>query len=279
DDYLLSLCSGDQYSIVATPALNQYGTAVISITITDGESLASSTSFNLTVTDVDDSIYMWANFQAAESVLGQTDFSSNATGTTDSLMDHPAHVAVDPISGKVFVSDLSNHRILRFSAADSLINGSSAEAVFGQANFVSGLANRGGGVAANTLYEPTGIYVDSFGRLWVAEFSNHRVLRFDNASYKTTGANADAVLGQPDFNSNSSSTTQNGMKRPIGVWIDYAGNLWVSDYLNKRILRFNDAARKSNGANADAVLGQTNYTSATSGTTQSSFSAPKLVFG
>ncbi|KPA11518.1 hypothetical protein MHK_008275, partial [Candidatus Magnetomorum sp. HK-1] len=135
-------------AIVATPALNQYGTAIISVTITDGGGLAVSTSFNLTVTDVDDSVYMWTNFQAAESVLGQTNFSSNATGTTDSLMDHPAHVAVDPTSGKVFVSDLTNRRILRFSAAASLANGSAAEAVFGQANFVSGQANRGGSVAA-----------------------------------------------------------------------------------------------------------------------------------
>ncbi|KPA14575.1 hypothetical protein MHK_005218, partial [Candidatus Magnetomorum sp. HK-1] len=279
DDYLLSLCSGDQYSIVATPALNQYGTATISVTITDGGGLASSTSFNLTVTDVDESIYMWENFQAAESVLGQSDFSSNATGTSDSLMDHPAHVVVDPTSGKVFVSELDNNRILRFSAAASLVNGSAAEAVFGQANFVSGQANRGGSVSANTLNSPTGINVDSFGSLWVADYLNNRVLRFDNASSKTTGANADAVLGQSNFNSNSNGTTQNSMNRPIGVWVDFAGNLWVDDYLNNRILRFNDAARKSNGANADAVLGQTNYTTAASGTTQSTFSNPISLFG
>ncbi|ETR65141.1 MAG: hypothetical protein OMM_14750, partial [Candidatus Magnetoglobus multicellularis str. Araruama] len=209
DNYLLSLCSGNMYSIVATPAFNQYGTATISVTITDAGGLTACTSFDLTITEIDDSQYMWANFQAADSVLGQTDFISSTGGTTDVLMNHPSNVAVDPTTGKVFVCDGLNHRILRFSAADSLLNGSSAEAVFGQSNFTTGTANRGSGVAANTFNNPTSAYVDSFGRLWVADSTNHRVLRFDHASTKGDGADADAVLGQPNFTSATAGTSQN----------------------------------------------------------------------
>ncbi|KPA19081.1 hypothetical protein MHK_000701, partial [Candidatus Magnetomorum sp. HK-1] len=280
DEYLLYESNAGQYSIVATPALNQYGTATISVTITDGGGLAASTSFNLTVIDVDDNQYMWANFQAAESVLGQTDFISGSIGTLAATsLNYPSNVAVDPTTGKVFVCDGSNNRILRFSAADSLLNGSAAEAVLGQANFVSNSVNRGSGVNINTFSNPTSAYVDSFGRLWVADVANHRVLRFDHASTKADGADADAVLGQSNFTSAIAGTTQNTLRNPGCVWVDTFGSLWVSDSSNHRILRFDNPELKANGANADAVLGQINFTTGTAGTTQSKFNQPLIIRG
>ncbi|KPA10281.1 hypothetical protein MHK_009516, partial [Candidatus Magnetomorum sp. HK-1] len=279
DEYILSMCSGNEYSIVATPAMNQYGTATISVTITDAGGLSAHTSFNLTITDSDDSQYMWVNHQAADVVLGQNDFTSNTSGTTNVLFNNPTSVAVDPTTGKVFVSDRSNFRVLRFSSTNAAINGSSAEAVFGQADFVGNQANRGGSVAANTLYHSDVVYVDSFGHLWVSDRYNHRVLRYDNASSKTSGSDADGVLGQPDFTTNTAGTTQSSMNEPTALWVDPAGRLWVADLINNRVLRYDNAATKPNGANADGVLGQTNFTSNTSGTTQNSMSNPHDIFG
>jgi alpha-tubulin suppressor-like RCC1 family protein/sugar lactone lactonase YvrE len=269
DAYLLSICSGNEYSIVATPARDQYGTATISVTITDAGGLAVSTSFMVTVTDIDDSQYIWANQQAANLVLGQTDFISNNSGATAYSFLNPIALAVDQTTGKVFISDRENNRILRFSSTSAAISGSSAEAVLGQPDFTSVQINRGMSVGANTLSNPNGLFVDSFGRLWVADRGNHRILRFDNASSKLSGANADYVLGQSDFVTNSSGTTQNTMNEPHSVWVDPVGILWVADLGNHRVLRFDDAASKSNGANADGVLGQPDFTSATAGTTQS----------
>ncbi|KPA10280.1 hypothetical protein MHK_009515, partial [Candidatus Magnetomorum sp. HK-1] len=271
DEYLLYESNAGQYSIVATPAFNQAGTVEISVTITDGGGLAASTTFNLTVTDVDDNVYMWANNQAADVVLGQSDFTSNYTGTTSNTLNYPSAVAVDPTTGKVFISDRYNHRILRFSSISAAISGSSAEAVFGQTDFTSGQENRGGSVAANTLGDVDGLIVDPFGHLWVSDFTNNRVLRFNNASTKASGSDADGVLGQPDFTTYTSDRTQNKMDGPISVWFDPAGKLWVSELNNNRVLRFDDVASKSNGANADAVLGQSDFVSFTTGTTQNSF--------
>ncbi|KPA15074.1 hypothetical protein MHK_004719, partial [Candidatus Magnetomorum sp. HK-1] len=279
DDYLLSICSGNEYSIVATPIMNQYGTATISVTIADAGGLIADASFTLTVTDVDDSQYIWTNQQSADVVLGQSDFTSIAYGTSYSLIDSPRSVAVDPTTGKVFISDLLSHRILRYSSANAAISGSSAEAVFGQANFVDSLANRGGSAAANTLKDPCGIFIDNFGRLWVADKGNSRVLRFDNASSKASGSPADAVLGQSDFTSDTGATTQNTLQYPYDVWIDATGSLWVADFTNNRVLRFDNAANKANGANADGVLGQINYTNSSAGITQSTLDGLTSLFG
>jgi alpha-tubulin suppressor-like RCC1 family protein len=279
DEYLLSMCSGNEYSIVATPAMDQYGTATISVTITDAGGLAASTSFDLTVTDVDDSQYIWANHQAADVVLGQSDFTSSITGTTDSLFKHPSAIAVDPTTGKVFVCDRFNHRILRFSATNAAINGASAEAVLGQADFNSVLANRGGSAAANTLNAPNDLVVDHFGRLWVSDWTNNRVLRFDHASSLANGADADGVFGQPDFVTTSIDTKQNKMKEPTGIWIDPAGRLWVAEKYNHRVVWFDHAASKTIGANADGVLGQTDFNATASGASINTFNRPLDVIG
>jgi DNA-binding beta-propeller fold protein YncE len=46
------------------------------------------------------------------------------------------------------------------------------------------------------------------------------------------------VLGQPDFTSRTQATTASGMNLPTGVAVDSAGYLWVVDYFNNRVLRF-----------------------------------------
>ncbi|MBF0452788.1 MAG: tandem-95 repeat protein, partial [Candidatus Magnetomorum sp.] len=279
DEYLIHLSNAGQYSIVVTPLQDQYGTATITVTITDPGGLTASTSFGLTVTDLDDSIYMWANNQSAVGVLLQPDFTSNSYGTTDSIGYYPTGVAVDPITGKVFISERMNNRILRFSSSAAYINGSSAEAVFGQADFTSGSVNRGGSTAANSLNSPECLFIDSFGHLWVADRTNHRVLRFDNAGSKASDPNADAVFGQTDFTSNISNITQYSMNSPVGIWVDPAGSLWVADNLNNRIIRFDDIYSKTNGANADAVLGQPDFVTNASGTTQNKMFNPHGIYG
>lgn len=215
------------------------------------------------------------NGQAALSVLGKPDYTNiTANGPTATEIKFPEGIAIDPVTKKLFVADRGNNRVLRFTTLASYSTGAAAEAVFGQADFISGSANRGGAVAANTMNAPRSIHVDSAGRLWVADDTNNRVLRFDAASSKANGVNADAILGQSDFVSAAIATTQSGMDSPTGVVTDAAGNLYVVDYDNNRVLIFYNAAAKGNGANADRVLGQVNFVSGSSGVSATKFTGP-----
>ena len=198
----------------------------------------------------------YTNFMAASNVIGQPNFTTGTSGTTLNKMNQPRGIAVDPASGKVFVSEQGGNRILRFASTAGLINGATAEAVFA-----------GTGVSATSLNNPLGMDVDAGGRLWVADFLNNRVLRFDNAATMASNSPASAVLGQATFTTNAAATTQNGMTFPFDVHVDSAGRLWVADSGNHRVLRFDNAAALANGANADAVLGQPNFTSNTFATT------------
>jgi hypothetical protein len=65
-------------------------------------------------------------------VLGQLDFTSGNAGTTSASMDFVESIAVDPTTGKVFVAERDNSRVLRFASYASLSNGAAAEAVLGR---------------------------------------------------------------------------------------------------------------------------------------------------
>ncbi|MCK7518791.1 MAG: hypothetical protein MZV64_14230 [Ignavibacteriales bacterium] len=92
-----------------------------------------------------------SDFMPANGVLGTTDFVTNtnyASPSTTTLAE-PFCVAVDPTTGKLFVADLDNRRILRWSSADKMIDGSPAEVVLGQPDFVTRTRNTGGISAAS----------------------------------------------------------------------------------------------------------------------------------
>ncbi|MCB1321852.1 MAG: NHL repeat-containing protein, partial [Leptospiraceae bacterium] len=216
----------------------------------------------------------FTNGQSAVGVLGQTDFVTGTSGVSASQFNGPNGVAVDPLTGKLFVADRGNHRILRWASSDAFVNGSAAEAVFGQVDFTANAS----GLAADKLNNPIGVFVDHEGRMWVGDYTNNRVLRFDDASNAATGASADGVLGQPDFVSNSSAVTQAGMSGPVGIYTDATGALWVSNFGSHRVLRYDDAASKANGADADGVLGQLDFTTGTSGLAQDKLNNPNSVY-
>ena len=204
----------------------------------------------------------------ADVVLGQPCFTINSwSGASDSTFSTPGKVAIDPTTGKVFVVDNPNHRVLRWNSANAMQNGSKAEAVFLQNDFSSSVT----GVSANTVQFLLGdITVDYLGNLYVVDVANARVLRFNNASSKVTGANADAVFGQVNLTTGTSAYTVAGngpsyfsdstFYNPISVTTDKYGNLYVADFGTEVIMRFDSAYLKPNGAKADGIIGSMNFT-------------------
>lgn len=215
-----------------------------------------------------------SNYHAAVSVLGQINFTTKTSGTSDSQLNGPNGVAVDPKTGKVFIVDRSNHRILRWSSEDAKNNGTKAEAVFGQVNFT----DKTSGNTSSKFNNPIGIHIDKNGTMWVGDFSNNRVLKFTDASNKNSGSAADAVIGQPDFSTTSSGKGKNKLNGPVGVFVDDNNNLWVSEFNNHRVIAFKDVSQKQNGADADLVFGQPDFESVTSGLTASKMANPNAVY-
>ena len=197
------------------------------------------------------------NFPAATRVYGQQNFTTNSSTFDAKGMAGPTDVVVDA-SDRLWVADANNNRVLRFDDISSKPSGASADAVLGQAT-LSTVGNGPEGLSQSTMDLPYSLAVSSSGTLFVADRDNNRILRFTNAAGLTNGANATAVLGQTLFTTESTDVIASKMNLPSGISIAADDTLWVADRYNQRVLRFNDASTKGNGAAADGVLGQPDF--------------------
>jgi len=161
----------------------------------------------------------------------------------------------------LIVADNYNHRYLVFDRENPRAG---AQFVIGQANFSTGSANRGGGVAANTLSlgvatPMAACAVDSFGRLYLVDYGNQRILVY-NSVPTTNGAAADYVIGQLDFTNVTVGVTQKKFNKPSGIFY-VNGRLLVADYSNARVLIFDVSGALVNDMAALNVIGQSSFTS------------------
>ena len=194
-----------------------------------------------------------ASTTIASSVLGQPNAASTASqALSASSLASPTGIAADSY-GNLWVGDTSNARVLLYLNAAAKPTGAAADKVFGQALFTD--SNQAAGAAG--LNYPVSLAVESYGgnktRLWVADSANHRVTRWDDALSKASGAPANAVLGQPDFNAVSSGNGTWGLSAPAGLAFA-AGRLWVANTNHSEIHRYDNAGTLGNGAPGNALL-------------------------
>lgn len=201
----------------------------------------------------------------ADYVYGQPDFTSttaNNGGVSNASLSAPGSMVIWAETGQIFIADTANNRILGWDSVDDYISaGPSASLVLGQPDFTSTTANNGG-VSAAGLNQPAAITLDFFGALYVSDTGNNRVLVYeptvedDGFLTFTNGQAAAAVIGQPNFTSNGlyDPPTRGSLNQPMGLVIDYYGNLVVADRDNNRVLIFEEPVET--GMEASWVIGQ-----------------------
>lgn len=148
-----------------------------------------------------------------------------ATGATtvisSGLGPYPGGVARDA-AGRVFVADTFNSRIVRFdpgSTVGTVVAGATG----------TGTTNAGSGL--DRLANPSKIAIDPAGNLLVVDTGNDRVLRYPGTT--TAGVAGTVVAGG---NGRGSGLSQ--LSLPVGLALDTAGNLYVADTLNSRVVRW-----------------------------------------
>jgi sugar lactone lactonase YvrE len=201
--------------------------------------------------------------EVASTVLGQDSFTISTQATTPSGLAFPAKSIADS-DGNIWVADTFNNRVLEYK--QPITNGMAASVVIGQPDFTSS------NIAAPTqsnLIDPLGLAFDPAGDLWVVDGSR-RVLEY--APPFTNGMSATLVIGQLDFTSDTQSTTASGLNYPAEIAFDAAGNLWLVDQGNNRVLEY--SAPFTTGENAGVVIGQADFTSSTAATTAAGMDSP-----
>ena len=170
--------------------------------------------------------------------------------SSSGTLNLPTFATFNKATNELFVVDSGNHRVLVMPQQASGFG--AATRVLGQDDFVFTSPNliEGREFQFNPGVNPfAAIVIDQNNHLYISDTYNNRVLGYKDVRSFKTGAPADLVLGQRDMKrsvcnySNTSplaSTTANASSlcQPTGLALDSAGNLWVADYGNSRVLRF-----------------------------------------
>ncbi len=197
----------------------------------------------------------------ADLVIGQPNFTSTVPGSGSNQFDNP--LSAHDNGSQLFVADNTNHRILVFNTIPTT-NNPNADFAIGAANpNVAGA----GTCTQNTMHSPLDLYATS-AHLFVVDDVCNRVVVYD-MPITSNQPNAMRVIGQSDFTSSTPGVSSTMIDNPTSVWSNDT-RIVVVDANNNRVLLYNSFP-SADGAAADVVLGQVDFTSSVRAATDHNF--------
>jgi hypothetical protein len=137
---------------------------------------------------------------------------------TNASLSFVSSVAVD-IAGNLFIADHGNNRVRKVSTSGIIttVAGNGTSGYLGD-----------GGAATNANLSPTGIAVDAFGNLLIADQDNSRVRKVS-----TNGIIS--LIAGGGGGGDGGAAANASLSHPFDVKIDSHGNLFIADTVNQRI--------------------------------------------
>lgn len=196
------------------------------------------------------------NHAAADLVIGQTTFTSYSHNNAANRMRYPTSIHFSD-DDRMIITERDNNRVTVWDTPPTA-TGASADWVVGQTAF-------GTSGAARTQNRIDGPWTATTmgNALLVTERDNNRVMIW-NTIPSANGANADVVLGQDLFTTNTADNgglSEASLDQPFGM-VAAGGKLYVAEYDNQRILIWNSLPTTNKQA-ADAVFGQAAFNTST----------------
>ncbi|PWU16293.1 MAG: hypothetical protein C5B50_13845 [Verrucomicrobia bacterium] len=158
----------------------------------------------------------------------QTQQSVRGVSLSAAKFGGPTCVAVDR-SGNLYVTDSIDHTIRKIATNGIVTTLAGNGLFFGQNGLPEGGYADGPGTAAR-FEDPFGIAVDDAGNVYVGDFANDAVRKISPTGMVSTLA---GLPGTPGSTDGSGSAAR--FRRPHGVAVDHAGNVYVADTDNGTI--------------------------------------------
>lgn len=160
---------------------------------------------------------------------GTAGFGGDNGAATSANLANPKGVAVDG-QGTLYIADYGNQRIRKVTTGGTI----STVAGTGSAGF----GGDGGPAASASLNNPTGVAVDAYGYVFIADQNNQRIRQIATDGTMSTIAGS----GTPGFSGDGGTATAASLNQPSGVTIDGNRNVYLADTYNNRIRRVTPAS-------------------------------------
>ena len=142
---------------------------------------------------------------------------------TESELEAPSGVAVDGV-GNVYIADPEASEVLEVSASTGVLSVVAGDGVAGMPS--AGVAT------ASELEAPSGVAVDGFGNLFIADPGASEVLEVSAATGGLSIVAGDGVAGVPS----AGPATSSELQTPSSLAVDNSGHLYIADPLAREVL-------------------------------------------
>lgn len=162
---------------------------------------------------------------------GKPAYGGDGRSATSAQLKNPQGIAFDK-AGNLYFSDFENNVVRKISVRTGII---STVAGNGTAGF-----NGDGGIAVNArLYGPTGIAIDVYGNLLIADSFNNRIRKVDVVSgIITTYAGSGEI---PSYAGDGGPAISAKLNWPRGIAVDALNNCYIADNNNHRVRKVSTA--------------------------------------
>jgi streptogramin lyase len=230
----------------------------IAATLTEPAGLAVNDAGDVFIADTEDNVIREvtpAGVIKRVAGTGAEGYSGDGGRATRAELDSPQAVAVNR-DGDLFIADTGNNVIREVSPRGTI----TTFAGDGRPGYVGGDDRR---ATSARLTAPTGVAVDAFGNVYIADTGNNVIRRVSTSGLITTVAgNYAEDLGNDGiggFSGDGGAATAAQLYAPEGVAVDNAGDLFIADTFNDAIREVTPNGIITTVVNSAATPGKTGY--------------------
>lgn len=147
-------------------------------------------------------------------------------------LQNPFGVASDEV-GNIYIADQGNHRIHKVNAITGVISRI--------AGLNAGYSGDGGESRGAALRWPTGVAIDSYGDIYIADNGNHRIRKITVSTGIITTI---AGTGTASFSGDGELAINATFNYPRAVAVDKLGNIYIADRENGRVRKIDAITKK-----------------------------------
>jgi len=171
------------------------------------------------------------DYNISESTLG-CGFSGDGGAATNALLFDSSGVAVDSL-GNIYIADSGNYRIRKVTASTGIITTVAGNGAGGYPSDTGGYSGDGGAAVNAELNYPSGVAVDSFDNIYIAD-SRNNVIR--KVAVSTGIITTVAGNGTGGYSGDGGAATSAELNDPWSVAVDLSGNIYIGD-MNNSVIR------------------------------------------